>query len=108
MSACRNMEVVAGEVAIYIHGTVVHSPLYQQQQKSKVLQEGSMQKWEVQTLPFPPWRRHWSGGVKCRGRGEKIWGECVSDDMVLLGLQPEWTKKLLLGMVEETYYGANM
>ena len=26
--------------------------------------------------------------MKCRGR--KTWGECVNDDMKLLGLQPEW------------------
>ena len=28
-------------------------------------------------------------GVKCRGRGRKTWGECVKNDMELLGLQPE-------------------
>ena len=31
-------------------------------------------------------------GVKCMGsRGRKTRGECVKDDMKLLGLQPEWT-----------------
>ena len=25
-------------------------------------------------------------GLKCRGRGRKIWGECVNDDMKLLSL----------------------
>ena len=29
-------------------------------------------------------------GVKCVGRDRKTWGECVRDDMKLLGLQPEW------------------
>ena len=28
-------------------------------------------------------------GVRCVGRGRKTWGECVKDDMRLLGLQPE-------------------
>ena len=29
------------------------------------------------------------GGEMC-GRSRKTWGECVKDDMKLLGLQPEW------------------
>ena len=29
-------------------------------------------------------------GVRCVGRGSKTYGECVKDDMKLLGLQPEW------------------
>ena len=28
---------------------------------------------------------------RIRGRGRKIWRECVKDDMEELGLQPEWT-----------------
>ena len=28
--------------------------------------------------------------IKCVGRGRKTWGECVKDDMKLLGLQPKW------------------
>ena len=30
-------------------------------------------------------------GVRYVGRGKKTWGECVKDDMKLLGLQPEQT-----------------
>ena len=29
-------------------------------------------------------------GVRCAGRGRKTWRECVKDDMVELGLHPEW------------------
>ena len=29
-------------------------------------------------------------GVRCVGRGRKTWYECVTDDMVELGLHPEW------------------
>ena len=29
-------------------------------------------------------------GIRCMGRHRKTWGECVKDDMKLLGLQPEW------------------
>ena len=29
-------------------------------------------------------------GVKCRGRNKTIYRECMTDDMKLLGLQPEW------------------
>ena len=29
-------------------------------------------------------------GVRCVGRGRKTWRECVKDDMVELGLDPEW------------------
>ena len=29
-------------------------------------------------------------GVRCAGRGRKTWKECVKDDMVELGLHPEW------------------
>ena len=29
--------------------------------------------------------------MKCRSRARKTSGECLSDDMELLGLQPEWT-----------------
>ena len=28
--------------------------------------------------------------MKCRGRGKKTWGECISDETELLGLQPVW------------------
>ena len=28
--------------------------------------------------------------VRCAGRGRKTWYECVKDDMVELGLHPEW------------------
>ena len=28
-------------------------------------------------------------GAKCRGKDRKTWGKCVSEDMELLGLQPE-------------------
>ena len=30
-------------------------------------------------------------GVRCAG-GRKTWRECVKDDMVELGLHPEWAK----------------
>ena len=30
----------------------------------------------------------WEG---CRGRGKKTWGEHASNDIELLGLEPEWT-----------------
>ena len=29
-------------------------------------------------------------GVRCAGRGRKTWYECVKDDMMVLGLHPEW------------------
>ena len=29
-------------------------------------------------------------GVRCVGTGRKTWGECVKDDMKLLGLQAKW------------------
>ena len=29
-------------------------------------------------------------GVRCAGRGRKTWKECVKDDMIELGLHPEW------------------
>ena len=29
-------------------------------------------------------------GVRCRGRNRKTWGECVDDDMKVLGFWHEW------------------
>ena len=30
--------------------------------------------------------------MRCVGRGRKTWGECVKDDIKLLGLQPEYSR----------------
>ena len=35
--------------------------------------------------------------VTCVGRGRKTWGECVKDDMKLLGLQPDMWRDLIWG-----------
>ena len=39
-------------------------------------------------------------GAKCVDRGKKTWGECVKDDMKLLGLQPEWAMFTVQGCGE--------
>ena len=36
-------------------------------------------------------------------RGWKTWGQCVKDDMKLLGLQPEWALGNIQGCVEELH-----
>ena len=38
-------------------------------------------------------------------RGRKTWGECVKDDMKLLGLQSEWT--IFRVMWRDFIHGAN-
>ena len=40
------------------------------------------------------------------GRGRKTWGECVKDDMKLLGLQPERT--IFMDVWRDFIYGTNV
>ena len=45
-------------------------------------------------------------GVRCVGRSRKTWGECVKDDMKLLGLQPEWA--VFRDVWRDSIHGANV
>ena len=45
-------------------------------------------------------------GMRCVCRGKKTWGECVKDDMTLLGLQPEWA--IFRDMWRNFIHGANI
>ena len=56
-------------------------------------------------------QRYRSSRVKCVDMGRKTWGECVKDDMKLLGLQSEWAMFRTSGICEDliffhsTYFG---
>ena len=45
----------------------------------------------------------WWWGVRCAGRGRKTWRECVNEDMVELGLHPEWAmfRDMWRGLISE-------
>ena len=47
-----------------------------------------------------------TAGMRFVGRGGKIWGECVKDDMRLHGFQPEWA--VFRDVWREFIHGANV